>query len=82
MRRAVLLAVGLAVAVPACRSEQARRNPADAIIEQETDPEARKELEAVRDATNEEMRQRVAALDAEIERLKKENEELRKTAGR
>jgi Skp family chaperone for outer membrane proteins len=79
---AALATVALGLAAPGCRSTATRVHPADAIIEAETDPEARQELEAIRAATDEEMRKKLAELDAEIERLEAENEELRKKVAR
>lgn len=58
------------------------RRPAQDLIDRETDPEARKELEAVRDAVEGEMREREAALDREIEQLRKENAALREKSRR
>lgn len=51
---------------------------ADAIIERARTPEERYALERVRDDTDAEMISRVRALDAEIEALRRENEELRR----
>ena len=58
------------------------RRPAQDLIDREKDPEARRELEAVRDATEREMRDREAALDREIERLREENAELKAKSGK
>jgi Skp family chaperone for outer membrane proteins len=77
---AALATAALGISAEGCRPTGTRVHPADAIIEAETDPEARKELEAIRAATDEEMRKKLAELDAEIERLKAENEALRKKA--
>ena len=79
MRRP-LLAVAFVAALAACGGGD--RRPAQDLIDREEDPEARRELEAVRDATEEEMRAHEAALDREIEELRKENAELREKAGK
>jgi hypothetical protein len=50
---------------------------ADAIIEKARTPEERRALERIRDEIDVEMLQRVRAIDAEIEALRRENEELR-----
>jgi len=51
---------------------------ADAIIEKAQTPEERRALERIRDEIDIEMLQKVRALDAEIEALRRENEELRR----
>ena len=50
---------------------------ADALIEKAATPEERQELIAVRDQVDAEKRKEAAALDAEIERLERENAALR-----
>ena len=50
---------------------------ADALIEKAATPEERQELIAVRDEVDAEKRKEAAALDAEIERLERENAALR-----
>ena len=52
---------------------------ADAIIERAATPEERKALEHVRDEVDAEAREKLRALDAEIESLKRENERIRAT---
>ena len=47
-------------------------------IEKATSPEERRALEKARDEVDAEMREKVRALDAEIERLRKENERLKR----
>jgi hypothetical protein len=49
------------------------------MIEKAKTPEERRSLEKARDEVDAEMREKIRALDAEIERLRKENEQLRKT---
>lgn len=73
---ALVFAVGL---LASCGGGE--RRPAQDLIDREKDPEARRELEAVRDATEREMREREAALDREIERLRQENAALKAKAG-
>ncbi len=51
---------------------------ADAIIEKAPTPDERRALERVRDEIDLEMLERVRAIDAEIETLRGENEELQK----
>jgi hypothetical protein len=51
---------------------------ADAIIEKGRTPEERRALERIRDAIDLEMLEKVRAIDAEIETLRRENEELQK----
>ncbi len=53
-----------------------RSHAADAIIEKARTPEERRALERIRDEIDLEMLQQVRALDAEIETLRRENEEL------
>ena len=79
MRRPAL-ALAFAATLLACGG--ADRRPAQDLIDKEADPEARRELEGVRDATEREMREREAALDREIEALRKENAALREKAGK
>ncbi len=55
---------------------------ADGMIEKAKSPEERRALEKARDEVDARMREKVRALDAEIERLRKENESLRQQAGR
>ena len=49
---------------------------ADAIIERAAIPEEREALDRIRDDVDAEMREKLSALDAEIERLERENEQL------
>ena len=80
-----MLLIGAAWLLTAC---ERRRNAAlrddepspaaDAIIERARTPEERHALERIRDETDAEMISRVRALDAEIEALGRENEELRR----
>jgi hypothetical protein len=49
---------------------------ADAIIGKARTPEERRALERARDEIDQEMRERIRALDGEIEALRRENEEL------
>ena len=72
-------------APPAPRSDSGRppaaERPspaADAMIGKAKTPEERLALEKARDEVDAEMREKIRALDAEIERLRKENEQLRK----
>lgn len=51
---------------------------ADAILEQAATLEERRTLERVRDEIDLEMKERVRALDAEIQALQQENEQLRR----
>lgn len=53
---------------------------ADAIIERAATPEERKALERVRDEVDAEAREKLRALDAEIESLERENERIRATS--
>ncbi len=70
-------------APPATRSEaDAPSTAANAMIENAKTPEERRALEKARDEVDARMREKVRALDAEIERLRKENESLRQQAGR
>ncbi len=55
---------------------------ADDLIETARTPEERATLERARDEVDAEMREEVEALDAEIERLRKENEALKREAKR
>ena len=50
---------------------------ADATIEKAKTPEERRALEKARDEVDAEMREKVRVLDAEIERIRRENEALR-----
>ncbi len=59
---------------------EGRSTAADALIEKARTPEERRALEKARDDVDAEMREKVRALDAEIERLQKENERLRKAS--
>lgn len=86
--------VFLVVSAGACGPEPARspRSPedgaaiegpsraADEIIRAARTPEERKELERARDEIDAEMRGKVRALEAEIERLRQENARLREEA--
>lgn len=81
---AVMLLMGAACLTPACdgRNEAPVRtgepsHAADAIIEKARTPEERRALESIRDEIDVEMLQKVGAIDAEIEALRRENEELR-----
>ena len=86
----VLLAVA-ALVVPGCRrgnsgapppaevpSGEAPSPAADEMIEKAKTPEEKRGLEQARDEVDKEMREKARALDAEIERLRKENEALKK----
>ena len=71
-------------APPAPRSDSGRppaaerpSSAADAMIGKAKTPEERLALEKARDEVDAEMREKIRALDAEIERLKKENESLK-----
>jgi hypothetical protein len=75
-----LVPIALVATLAACGGRD--RRPAQDLIDREKDPEARRELEAVRDATERDLREREAALDREIEALRKENAELREKAGK
>jgi hypothetical protein len=82
---ATTLLVGIAWLTAACsgRSEPPPRrgepsHAADAIIEKARTPEERRALERIRDEIDLEMLESVRAIDAEIETLRRENEELRK----
>jgi hypothetical protein len=52
---------------------------ADPIIERAATPEERRGLERVRDEVDTEAREKLRALDAEIESLERENERIRAT---
>ena len=72
-------------APPAPRSDSGRpaaaEKPspaADAMIGKAKTPEERLALEKARDEVDAEMREKIRALDAELERLRKENEQLKK----
>ena len=58
-------------------SRESPSHAADATIEKAKTPEERRALEKARDEVDAEMREKVRALDAEIERLRRENEALR-----
>ncbi len=60
---------------PSLRTDEPS-HAADAIIEKAGTPEERRALEGARDEVDREMRQRVRALDDEIEALRRENQEL------
>ena len=75
-----LARIAFTAVLVSCGSDE--RRPAQDLIDREKDPEARRELEAIRDSVEREMREREAALDREIERLRKENAELREKAAR
>jgi len=80
--RAVLLLAGAAGVGAACDNRRTREGPspaADAIIARAASPEERRALERVRDEIDAGMRQKVGALDAEIEALRRENEELQRS---
>ena len=62
---------------PAPPPREAPSHAADATIEKAKTPEERRALEKARDEVDAEMREKVRALDAEIERLRRENEALR-----
>ena len=63
----------------ACATPPSGPSPAaDALIDGAKTPEERAQLIAVRDQVDVEKRAEAAALDAEIERLTRENAELRK----
>jgi hypothetical protein len=51
---------------------------ADATIEKAKTPEEKRALEKARDDVDAEMREKARALDAEIERLQRDNERLKK----
>ena len=73
--------VALALALAACASPQPAQNhshAADEIIDAAKTPEERAELTRVRDEVDAAAQERIKKLDAEIERLEKENAELRK----
>ena len=76
--------VALALACVACAAQpepaipQGASPAADTLIERAATPEEKKELTAVRDQVDAEMRAEAAALDAEIARLERENAALRK----
>jgi ubiquinone biosynthesis protein UbiJ len=72
---------GLAIVLAACGSRQPvsdRSHAADEIIDSAKTPEERAELMRVRDEVDAAAQDRIRKLDAEIERLEKENAELRK----
>jgi hypothetical protein len=82
---ATTLLVGAAWLTAACsgRREPPHRSgepshAADAIIEKARTPEERRALEHIRDEIDLEMLEKVRAIDAEIETLRRENEELQK----
>ena len=54
---------------------------ADSLIEKASTPEERADLQKARDEVDAEMREQARALDAEIDRLRKENEDLKKKKG-
>ncbi len=66
---------------PVPREQAAGEDPshaADAVIEKAKTSEEKRSLEKARDEVDSEMREKARALDAEIERLRKENEALEK----
>lgn len=71
-----LLALPIALACAACGGSSAS-SAADPFIAQATDDEERDGLTAARDDIDAEMRAAVAERDAEIERLRRQNEELK-----
>lgn len=75
-----LLATAVLIAAAACSSPPPKERAVDKLIDAEKDPEARKELEQIRDRIDAEMEAKVKALDDEIARLRAENEELKKRA--
>jgi len=73
--------VCLAIVLAACGSRQPapdHSHAADKIIDAAATPEERAELTRVRDEVDAAAQDRILELDAEIERLKKENAEIRK----
>ena len=79
----LLMGVGWLTAACSGRREPlpGRSDPshaADATIEKARTPEERRALEHIRDEIDVEMLENVRAIDAEIETLRRENEELRK----
>ncbi len=75
----VLLTLGCGSAGNAPPAAEGPSHAADAIIEKARTPEERRALEKARDEVDAEMRERVRELDAEIERLRKENERLKRS---
>jgi hypothetical protein len=86
----VLLAVA-ALVLPGCRQKNSGAPPPAAapsgeapslaaaeMIEKAKTPEEKRELEQARDEVDKEMRDKARALDEEIERLRQENEALKK----
>ena len=89
-RAALFLAVGLAVVGCGVRSDrppatsettpptpEGPTSAADSIIQNASSPEEKAALEKARDDVDAEMREKARALDAEIERLRKENAALK-----
>ena len=89
-RAPLLLVVGLAFLGCGVRSDRpaatSETNPptpegptsaADSIIQKASSPEEKAALEKARDDVDAEMREKARALDAEIERLRKENAALK-----
>jgi hypothetical protein len=78
----LLVAAALLTAACSGRSEPHRSgepsHAADSIIEKARTPEERRDLEHIRDEIDLEMLEKVRAIDAEIETLRRENEELQK----
>ena len=73
--------VGLAIVLAACGSREPaadHSHATDEIIANAKTPEERSELTRVRDEVDAAARDHIRKLDAEIERLEKENAELRK----
>ena len=71
----------LALALAACGSPQPpadHSHAADGIIDAAKTPQERAELTRIRDEVDEAAQARIKKLDAEIERLERENAELRK----
>jgi hypothetical protein len=75
---AITLLVGVAWLSAACSGHREPSHAADAIIEKARTPEERRALERIRDEIDVEMLESVRVMDAEIETLRRENEELRK----
>ena len=74
-------AAALALVLTACGQPQSagdHSHAADEIIAAAKTPEERAELTRVRDEVDAAARERIKKLDAEIERLEKENAQLRK----